>query len=235
MRFKNRRAVRIRVNSFLGQDGTILFHYQTYGVEEVSPYSPWPRIRPNSRINLVARGERGPEQHRGNWGLGTGQFDWNARDDRLGTSPLWKGMWLRPGQHVLVPASRVYEATTRRGAREWHAVKRRDGAPLWMPGLGRVQAGQYRTEWHVSIVTVDAGTVFRGIHDRPREVVCLRDWNEARAWLAAEDEDALRRLLRPADEGLVESYRVHDDVLKPSFPAERCAEPWVPPRQQVLE
>lgn len=216
------------MNSFLGQDGSIQFHYQTYGVEEVTPFSPTPRIRPNARINLVAKGDKGFEQHRGNWGLGTGQFDWNARDDRLAGSPLWKAMWLHRGLHVVVPASRVYEATTRHGARQWNAVKRRDDTPLWMPGLGRVQKGRYRTEWHVSIVTVDAGPVFHAIHDRPREVVILRDWSEAKTWMQAAEEPLLRQLLRPASEELIESYRVHDEVLKSSFPAEKCAEPWRP-------
>lgn len=216
------------MNSFVGQDGTIQYHYPRFGVEEVTPFSPQPRIRPNARINLIARGDRGFEQHRGNWGLGTGQFDWNARDDRLASSPLWKSLWLQPGLHVVVPASRVYEATTRHGARRWFAVRRRDETPLWIPGLGRVQKGAYRTEWHVALVTVDAGPVFRTIHDRPREVVCLRDEDEAKTWMDARDEATLRRLLRPAGEDLLESYRVHDDVLRPSFPAERCAEPWRP-------
>jgi len=217
------------VNSFVGQDGTIKFHYPRYGIEEVMPYSPQPRARPNSWINLVVKGDKGFEQHRGNWGMNTGQFDWNARDDRLATSRLWKSMWLHAGQHVVVPASRIYESTTRHGDRQWFAVKRRDTDPLWIAALGRVQAGAYRTEWHVSFVTVDAGPVFHAIHDRPREVVCLRDWDEATSWLSAQDEAHMRKLIRPAGPEFLESYRVHDDVLKPSFNAERCAEPWPAP------
>lgn len=217
------------MNSFVGQDGTIKFHYPTYGVEEVMPFSPQPRVRPNALINLLSRGEDGKVgNHRGNWGMGTGRFDWNARDDRLEESPLWKSMWRKSQGHVVVPASRVYEATEREGARRWNAVKRTDGSPLLIPGLGRIQKGAYRVEWHVSLVTVDSGPVFREIHDRPREVVCLRDWSEAEAWLSGEDEASWRRLLRPATSDVIESYRVHDDVLKPSFPAERCAEPWTP-------
>lgn len=214
------------MNSFVGQDGTIQYQYRTYGVEEVAPYSPQPRVRPNGRLNLVAPGEGRFEQHLGNWGMGTGRFDWNARDDRLATSPLWKAMWRRPGRHVVVPASRVYEATTRHGGRQWYAVKRNDESPLWIAGLGRVQKGVYRVEWHVAMVTVDAGPVFQAIHDRPREVVSLRDWDEATTWLTGTDETALRRLLRPADGRLLTSYRVHDDVLRDSFPADRCADPW---------
>ncbi len=78
------------------------------------------------------------------------------------------------------------------------------------------------------MVTVDAGPVFHAVHDRPREVVCLRDWDEVRRWLVAGDAAGLKELLRPAGEDVATSYRVHDEVLKPAFPSERCAEPWTP-------
>jgi putative SOS response-associated peptidase YedK len=220
---------------FFDQDGAVVYRYRTYGVEEVLPYAPEPRVRPNNPINLVAPGERGVIQTRGNWGFETGRFDWNARNDRLATSPLWSQLWMRPGQHVLVPMSHAYEATLRHGPRQWYAVRRRDGEPLWVPALGRIQAGKHRTEWHVSVVTVDAGPVFSPIHDTPREIVCLRDWQEARTWLAANDEAAVRRLLRPAGGDLLEAYRVHDDVFRDSFPATRCAEPFSPPRRVRLD
>ncbi|MBI2077623.1 MAG: SOS response-associated peptidase family protein [Euryarchaeota archaeon] len=212
---------------FIDQHGNIVFKYRAYEVHEVMPFRPQMRIRPNNLVNLVARGEKHFEQHVGNLGLRTGRFDWNARDDRLATSPLWNGMWKRPGNHVVIPISHGYEATTRHGKRRWFAIKRNDGDPMLIPGLGRVKKGPFRTEWHVTMVTVDAGPVFEPIHDTPREIVTLRDWDEAKTWLAAEDEKAMRRLLRPAGIDLLRSYRVHDDVFKDSFPAERCSEPLV--------
>lgn len=210
---------------FFDQHGNIVYKYRTYKVGEVMPFVPQFRARPNGRINLVAQGPKGPEQHLGNWGVGTGRFDFNARDDRLDKSPLWRAMWMQPGHHVIVPMSHAYEATTRHGGRRWFAVQRADQEPLWVAALGRVQEGKYRTEWHVSLVTVDAGPVFTPIHDTPREIAALRDWKEAETWLAAADEDALRMLLRPSGEEFLESYRVHDDVFKPSFPEEKCSEP----------
>lgn len=212
---------------FFDQHGDIAHAYRTYGVHDVSPFQPEPRIRPNQRINLVAPRPGGYGNERGNWGFRTGRFDWNARDDRLAQSPLWSTMWMNPGHHVLVPMSHAYEATTRYGRRRWFAVARHDGGPLWVPALGRIQPGPHRTEWHTSVVTVDAGPVFAPIHDTPREIVCLRDWPEARTWMEARDEAAIRRLLRPAGEDLLTSYRVHDDVFKETFPAEDCSKPFV--------
>lgn len=217
---------------FFDQHGDIQFRYRAYGVDEVMPFVPQLRARPNGPVNLIAGGSKGPEQHRGNWGVGTGRFDFNARDDRLATSPLWRSYWLQLGRHVVVPMSHAYEATVRHGPRRWFAVRRKDGEPLWVPGLGRVQAGRHRTEWHVSVVTVDAGPVFEPIHDTPREIVCLRDWDEAATWLKADDEKGLRRLLRPAGKDLLDSYRVHDDVYKEGFPAERCSLPLEEPRHR---
>jgi putative SOS response-associated peptidase YedK len=214
------------MNSFVGQDGTIAYHRPTYGIREVMPFTPWPRIRPNTLVNLLVRGPEAVENHRGNWGMGTGRFDWNARDDRLSKSPLWKGLWLHPGNHVVIPLSHAFEATTRHGARQFHALKRRDDQPWWVPGLGRVQQGKYRTEWHVTMVTVDAGPVFAGVHDTPREIVCLRDWKEVTTWLEAADETGLRALLRPSTPDVLTSYRIHDDAMKPSFPAEKVAQPF---------
>lgn len=215
---------------FIDQHGNVVFRYQTYGVHEVMPFRPQPRIRPNNLVNLIARGEKSPEQHVGNLGMRTGKFDWNARDDRLATSPLWSSLWKQPGNHVVIPISHGYEATTRYGKRRWFAIKRHDDEPMLIPALGRIQKGPFRTEWHVSMVTVDAGAVFEPIHDTPREIVCLRDWGEAKAWLEAKDEKRLRALLRPAPTDLLTSYRVHDDVFKESFPAEKCSEPHEEPK-----
>lgn len=220
---------------FFSQDSTIAFRYRTFEVDETVPYRPEFRVRPNNLVNLIAPVDGRPANQRGNWGFRTGKFDWNARDDRLATSPLWSTMWMQPGHHVLVPMSRAFEATTRRGSREWFAVKRRDDEPLLVPGLGRMQQGPFRTEWHVSVVTVDAGPVFEPIHDTPREIVCLRDWREARQWLAAHDPDGTRRLLRSASEDLLESYRVHDDVFKESFPAAKVAQPFRPAHARNLD
>jgi putative SOS response-associated peptidase YedK len=220
---------------FFSQDGTIVFRYRSYGVDEVAPYQPEPRVRPNNLINLIAPTQMRFQNQRGNWGFRTGKFDWNARDDRLASSPLWSKMWMQPGHHVVVPMSRAFEATTRRGPREWFAVKRHDGEPLLVPALGRIQQGPFRTEWHVSVVTVDAGPVFDPIHDTPREIVCLRGWDEAKQWMTGTDPDALRKLLRPAGTDLLTSYRVHDDVFKESFPADRCAEPYTPKAAKNLD
>ncbi|MHB8585856.1 MAG: SOS response-associated peptidase family protein [Thermoplasmatota archaeon] len=220
---------------FFDQDGRVVYRYRTYGVDEVVPFSPEPRIRPNNRVNLVSLGAKGPEQHRGNWGLNTGRFDWNTRDDRLVASLLWSTMWMQPGAHVVVPMSHAYESTARFGARRWFAVQRRDGEPLWVPGLGRIQQGAHRVEWHVSVVTVDAGPVFEPIHDTPREIVCLRSWDEALMWMQARDEDALRAMLRPSGTDLLESYRVSDDVLRESYAAEKCPEPYSVPAQRGLD
>jgi putative SOS response-associated peptidase YedK len=211
---------------FFDQHGNIRHRYPTYGVSETIPFQVEPRIRPNQLVNVIVPGPVGPENQRANWGFRTGRFDWNTRDDRLASSPLWKTMWMQRGHHVVVPMSHAYEATKRFGTRRWFAVRRHDEEPLWVPALGRVQEGPHRVEWHVSVVTVDAGPVFTPIHDTPREIVCLRTWDEAQTWLKADDERSVRALLRPAGPDLLTAYRVHDDVFKESFDSKDCAKPY---------
>lgn len=220
---------------FFDQLGNVAHKYKTYGVDEIAPYKPEPRVRPNTLLNLLAAGTKGPEQHRGNWGFGTGKFDWNARDDRLDSSPLWRTMWMQRGHHVVVPMTHAYESTKRTGDRRWFAVERIDDEPLWVPALGRIQKGAHRTEWHVSLVTVDAGPVFDAVHDTPREIVALRDWKEAAAWLEAADEPRMRSLLRPAGPDVLRAYRVSDDVLKADFPPGLSPQPYEAPRQSGLD
>lgn len=219
---------------FVDQFGNVRFAYKRYGVAEVGldkrGDGAYPRkVRPNTPIDLVHNHPGGPAASVGNWGMDTGRFDWNARDDRLDESPLWGTMWGRPACHVVLPVSHGYEMTKRHGDRRWSCIVRADAPdePWWVPGLGRIQAGRFRTEWHVTMVTVSAGPVFGPIHDTPREIVALRSWEECLAWLRG-DAAACRALLRPATDAVLRSYRVHDDVLKESFPAERAPLPLRP-------
>ncbi|MES2154508.1 MAG: SOS response-associated peptidase family protein [bacterium] len=220
----------------MDQFGNVRFAYKRYSVEEVGldkrGDGAYPRkIRPNQPIDVVHnRDAGGPAASVGNWGMNTGRFDWNARDDRLAESPLWSAMWGKAASHVVIPVSHGYEMTKRHGDRRWSCVVREDNPdePWWVPGLGRIQNGKFRTEWHVTMVTVEAGPVFDPIHDTPREIVALRDWKECQTWLAGDDA-ACRKLLRPATTDLLGAYRVHDDVLRDAFPAAKAPLPWRPP------
>jgi putative SOS response-associated peptidase YedK len=235
---------------FVDQFGNVRFAYAKHDVDQTTldlrAEGVYPRkVRPNQPIDLVhnpgagmkdeSQGPR-PVAARGNWGMDTGRFDWNARDDRLADSPLWSTMWGKAQHHVVIPVSHGYEMTKRHGDRRWSCVVRTDrpDEPWWVPALGRVQAGKHRTEWHVSMVTVDAGPVFGPIHDTPREIVALRDWDECETWLRG-DEKECRKLLRPAGPDVLRAYRVHDDVLRDAFPAEKAPEPYKgPPGQSRL-
>lgn len=232
---------------FVDQFGNVRFAYKQYSVEEVGldprGDGAYPRkVRPNTRLDIVhniggattgAGAAKMAAQTKqtfgvsvGNWGMNTGRFDWNARDDRLEESPIWSTMWGKRESHVVIPVSHGYEMTMRHGAKMWSCIVRADDPekPWWVPGLGRIQAGKHRTEWHATMVTVEAGPVFEPIHDTPREIVALRDWTECETWLRGDAEEC-RKLLRPAGTDLLRSYRVHDDVLKEAFPAAEAPRP----------
>lgn len=209
-----------------------------YGVDSVLPDHAWPRkCRPYDVIALVHAGEDRPVLEDGNWGMHLPDhhgITTNARDDRLESSPLWKSMWGHEGGHVMIPVSHGYEMTKRTGEKVWSCIQRSDDEPWFIAGLGREQEGKRRTEWHVSMVTTDAGPVFAPIHDTPREVVCLRDWDEVQTWLSA-DVDACRDLIRPATPDVLSTHRVNPDVLTSGFPVGKWPEPWDPPKQAGLD
>ncbi len=215
--------------NFVDQFGEIHHHVLKHGVDvsRVDAEVAFPRrCRPHDRISLLHTAPPAPGKaptlvlEDGNWGLhlpGFRGLTTNARDDRLATSPLWQTMWGQAGHHVVIPISHGYEFTKRTGERVWSCIQRRDGDPWLVAGLGREQDGRHRREWHVSMVTTDAGSVFEPIHDTPREVVCLRDWDEALTWLDA-DRGECQKLIRAATPDVLATHRVSDDVLREGFP-----------------
>lgn len=214
-----------------------VLQYQTKIADGIDA-NDYPKMRrPYDRVSLVHSDDDGAVLENGNWGMHLPGFDGistNARDDRLETSSLWRSMWGKPGGHVVVPVSHGYEFTKRTGERVWSCVQRPDGEPWLVAALGRVQDGKHRTEWHASMVTTDAGPVFKPIHDKAREVVCLRDWKEAETWLQADPDDC-RDLIRFATPEILASHRVHDGILRDGFPAGEWSNEWAPARQLGLD
>ena len=230
--------------NFVDQFGNIVSNVIKYNVDgtKVDPDQPTPldpprKCRPYDKIALLHAGEEQHVLEDGNWGMHVPNYrgiTTNARDDRLEESSLWSKMWGVAGKHVVIPVSHGYERTTRTGEPIWSCIQAPGGEEPWfIAGLGQVMDGKYRTEWHVSMVTTDAGPVFTPIHDTPREVVCLHDWNAVETWLEA-DKEACLELIQPATPDVLETHRVHDDVLRAKFPVGKWPEPYNPPRQEAL-
>lgn len=87
----------------------------------------------------------------------------NARDDKLTTSPFWRSMFGR--SHCIVPLSYVVEWVTEGGEKQPYLIQRADGKLMMAPGLvGRYQDKEGETGF--AICTRQPNRFFARFHDR---------------------------------------------------------------------
>lgn len=135
----------------------------------------------------------------------------NARAETLAEKPAFREAFRR--RRCLIPADGFYEWRAAAGGRRqpWR-IARPDGGPFAFAGLWEAWRDPARPEplLTCTIVTTEANADLRDLH--PRMPVVLDPADHAR-WLdPAAEEAALRSLLRPAPEGLLESYPVSPAV-----------------------
>ena len=140
----------------------------------------------------------------------------NARAETLGTK------FAQPFERrrCLLPADGFYEWERRPdGTKQAWFIRRADGAPMILAGLWDLwrpkEAGEAGEDGEAlrtcTIVTTRANSLLAPIHDRMPVLVDPSDWDE---WLDREHHatGALRRLLEPADESLLERFEVSSRV-----------------------
>lgn len=190
------------------------------------------------------------------WGFPFRGFSWNARDDRLDSSPAWAPHVGSTRGHCLVLVSHALEPfgkhaldaigrdaciehvgsdavqTVDRGGTAWHAITRRDKRTHMIPGLITEHEGQL----HCTMITAAGGPVFSQLHrpkerpSEPREIVSLRTETEAMEFLQPEDNPDWRDLLRSADEDFLSWHRVNPGATK-NEPTALPYEPYKPAQQ----
>ncbi len=137
--------------------------------------------------------------------VGSRQF--NARDDRLASSPTFREAFRK--RRCVVPVDAFYEWRRMGGVRQPYRISRADGRPLALAGLW---AG-----WHdpdidevvrsFSIVTTTPNDLVAEIHDRMPVVLDDGAWER---WIdpAIPDVAELHGLLGPARDGMLEMVPV---------------------------
>ena len=126
----------------------------------------------------------------------------NARAETLAEKPAFRAACR--ARRCIVVASGFYEWTkTAEGARLPWYIFRRDGAPLAFGGVWQ-DWGQQDTQPTCAIVTTASNTALSPIHNRMPLVLEPDDWP---LWLGEAGHGAAR-LMRPAGEEVLESFRV---------------------------
>jgi putative SOS response-associated peptidase YedK len=173
-------------------------------------------IAPTQRALIVTNrdGERDMEIAR--WGLIPSWWrestppkmaTFNARDDKLGDSGMWRG----PIRHkrCLVPANGFYEWTGEKGRRVPHWIHREGGVQFAFAGLyddwTNPETGEAVTSY--TIITTSPNRFMEPIHDR---MPVILDPESHALWLdpATDSLDGVRHLLEPEEWDGFTEYQV---------------------------
>jgi len=136
----------------------------------------------------------------------------NARAETVGSKSPFRAAFIR--RRCLVPADAFYEWERVDGARRPWLIRAVDGAPLAFAGLWETlrPAGPEGPRLTTcAIVTTTANATLRSIHDRMPVIVPRDRWD---AWLDPDETnpEALKSLMGPAPDDLLERYRVSSAV-----------------------
>jgi putative SOS response-associated peptidase YedK len=117
----------------------------------------------------------------------------NARAETVATAPMFRDALAR--RRCLVPADVFYEWQAIDGAKQPYAIARADGQPMAFAGLWEGWRGADGTVLRsFTIVTTNANSVLRPIHERMPVILEPPDWP---TWLGETEGDA-PALLRPS-------------------------------------
>ena len=117
----------------------------------------------------------------------------NARAETVATAPMFRDALAR--RRCLVPADVFYEWQAVDGAKQPYAIARADGQPMVFAGLWEGWRGADGTVLRsFTIVTTNANSVLRPIHERMPVILEPPDWP---TWLGETEGDA-PALLRPS-------------------------------------
>jgi putative SOS response-associated peptidase YedK len=135
----------------------------------------------------------------------------NARAETIMSKPAFRSAFAR--RRCLLPADGFYEWERHPDGtkRPWF-IHRADGAPLALAGLWEVwRSPENELVRTGAVMTTAANPFMAAIHDRMPVLIAPPDWKR---WLdpGEEDADALRAMLLPADQRLLERHRVDTRV-----------------------
>jgi putative SOS response-associated peptidase YedK len=174
---------------------TMADYESLFNVTPLFDLEPLSDIRPTDRVPIILPGNDQLELRLARWGFSTPAHAsrqlslFNARDDKLEQSQLWRPAF--KARRCLVPASAFFEWSGTKGAKVKHRVGLSSGRGFGMAGIWQTTADGLE----FTVVTTTPNEVVAGVHDRMPVIVKPRDYVD---WLEpGASEDLLRWLLRP--------------------------------------
>ena len=138
------------------------------------------------------------------------RMTYNSRSETAATKPSFRSAW-RNAQLAVAPAQVFFEPNYETGKAVRHAIRRKDGAIMWLAGLfERRPHDPGLTRLSFTLLTIAAGDHpimgrMHGVDDEKRSVVVLGEAGRS-AWLNATDAADRHSLLSPFDPDEFESF-----------------------------
>lgn len=126
-----------------------------------------PMVRPSVRSLVLVQREERLEAKPARFGFTSAFSSFNARVDKLATSPFWKSMFGK--EHGIAPLSYVIEWVEKGGVRQPYLIQRADGKLIMAPALVSHSRDE-KKETAFAIVTREPNRFFGFFH--PRMVGC---------------------------------------------------------------
>lgn len=127
----------------------------------------------------------------------------NAPSERVAQLATYRNAW-KKRQLCLIPAQAFYEPSYESGKAEWWRIHRADGQPFALAGIWESKLGDDNfPRRSFSMLTIDGAghPIMQRLqkpHAEKRSVVVVPPADYER-WLAADDDDEIRSMLRPFD------------------------------------
>jgi putative SOS response-associated peptidase YedK len=174
---------------------TMADYQSLFNVTPLFDLEPLPDIRPTDRMPIILPGNDKLELRLARWGFSAPAGAsrklslFNARDDKLEYSPIWReGFYSR---RCLVPASAFFEWSGAKGAKVKHRIGLSSGRGFGMAGIWQTTDDGLE----FTVITTTPNEVVAELHDRMPVILKPRDYEH---WLKREQDDSLLRcLIRP--------------------------------------
>jgi len=145
----------------------------------------------------------------------------NARAESIHEKPAYKRPFRR--SRCLIPASGFYEWKKQKDKKQPYCITHKDHQLMAFAGIWDLWKGQSETIKSCSIITTDAASSIRHIHER---MPVILENSAFATWLDTDNQniDQLTKLLSPCPDSKLDSWPVSQAVNSPANDGERLIE-----------
>jgi putative SOS response-associated peptidase YedK len=216
-----------------------------FDLDDVPEFPPRYNIAPTQPVLAVVQDRKEPKRRLREirWGLvpswatdlSIGNSLINARAESILEKPAFKESFRK--RRCLIPADGFYEWKRKGGAKQPYNFGKKDDGLFAFAGVwDRWKSPEGKWIESCSILTTDANTLLREVHDRMPVIVAPEQYD---LWLdpGVEDSPDLKQIMQPYDAREMRGYPVSKTVNDPKNETPECAaesQPEAEPQQNLF-